>query len=56
MNYSNSNQIPINPEQFRQIEPNLSQAFLDQLVKQAKQKGISDQDIQSGLQFIQSIK
>lgn len=56
MNYSNSNQVPINPEQFRQIAPNLSQSFLDQLIKQAREKGISEQDIQSGLNFIRSIK
>ena len=56
MNYSNSNQIPINPDQFRQIAPSLSQGFLDQLVKQAREKGISEQDIENGLKFIQNMK
>ena len=56
MNYSNSNQVPINPGQFRQIAPNLSQGFLDQLVKQAREKGISEQDIENGLKFIKNMK
>lgn len=56
MNYFNSNQKPINPEQFRQIVPSLNQSFLEQLVKQARQKGISEQDIQDGLKFIQTMK
>ena len=54
MNYSNP--MPINQEQFRQIVPNLNQTFLEQLVKQAKEQGISEQDIEKGLQFIQSMK
>ena len=56
MNYYNQSQVPINPDQFRQIVPNLNQSFLDQLIKQAKEKGISDKDIEDGLKFIQSLK
>lgn len=56
MNYSNSNQIPINPEQFKQVVPNLNQNFLEQLIKQAREKGISEKDIEDGLKFIKSIK
>ena len=58
MNYynSSSSQVPINPEQFKQIVPSLSQSFLDQLVRQAKEKGISEQDIVDGLKFIKSMK
>ena len=57
MNYSNNpRQTPINPEQFRKMVPSLSQSFLQQLVQQAKEKGISEQDIESGLKFIQSMK
>ena len=56
MTYYNPNQPPINPEQFKQMIPNLNQSFLEQLVKQAKEKGISDQDIQDGLKFIQSMR
>ena len=58
MNYYNSSpqQIPINPDQFRQIAPNLSQSFLEQLIKQAREKGSTERDIENGLNFIKSIK
>ena len=56
MNYFNSNQNNINPAQFRQIVPSLNEDFLRQLVNEAKQKGISDKDIEEGLKFIQSLK
>lgn len=56
MNYSNQNKTPINQEQFRQIVPNLSENFLEQLVKQAKSQGISEKDIEDGLKFIKNLK
>lgn len=58
MNYYNpsSQQPPINPDQFRQLVPSLSQSFLDQLVKEARLKGISEQDIENGLNFIKTLK
>lgn len=56
MNYYNQSQPPIDPEQFKQIVPSLNQTFLNQLVEQAKQKGISQKDIEEGLKFIQNMK
>lgn len=49
-------QIIINPQQFKQMVPMLNQNILQQLVQQARNQGISDQDIQQGLNYIQSLK
>lgn len=46
----------INFQQFRQMVPMLNQNILQQLVQQARSQGISDQDIQQGLNYIQSLK
>lgn len=46
----------INLQQFRQMVPMLNQNILQQLVQQARSQGISDQDIQQGLNYIQSLK
>lgn len=49
-------QNTINPQQFKQMVPMLNQNILQQLVQQARSQGISDQDIQQGLNYIQSLK
>lgn len=59
-NYQNlpmSNQRPqINPEQFMQVAQTLDQNSLSRLVQMARNQGISDADIQTGLNFINSLR
>ena len=45
----------IDPNQFRQIAMTLNDNHLQQLVQLARQRGISDADIQTGLNFIKSL-
>ena len=49
-------QTPINPQQFAAVAATLNQQSLSQLVQMARQRGISDADIQAGLNFIQSLR
>lgn len=58
MNYYNqpNSNPPINLDQFRQLAPNLTEPFLNQLINQAKMKGISERDIKQGLEFIKNMK
>ena len=46
----------INPAQFQQYVPNLNDNILSQLANQARQQGISEQDINNGLNFIRSLR
>ena len=56
-NPSIPNQRPqINPNQFMQVVMTLDQNALAQLVQMARNQGISDQDIQDGLKFINSLR
>jgi hypothetical protein len=59
-NYQNlpmGNQRPqINPEQFMQVAQTLDQNSLSRLVQMARSQGISDTDIQTGLNFINSLR
>ena len=48
--------IPLNQNQFKQFLPNIDDNILQQLVQQAKQQGISDNDIQAGINFIKQLK
>ena len=49
-------QIPrIDTNQFRQFAMTLNNNHLQQLVQMARQRGISDADIQAGLNFIRSL-
>lgn len=50
-----SQQIPINHEQFKQFVPQLNQEMINQLITQARQQGISENDIQSGLNFLNQL-
>ena len=45
----------IDPNQFRQIAITLNDNSLAQLVQLARQRGISDADIQAGINFIRSL-
>lgn len=47
---------PINPDQFCNMIGGLNDNFLNQLVEDARKKGISEADIESGLNFIKSLK
>ena len=52
----NQQQIPrIDPAQFRQFAMTLNDNHLQQLVQMARQRGISDADIQAGINFIRSL-
>lgn len=48
--------IPINQQQFKQFLPMMNENMLNQLITQARQQGISEQDIQNGLNFINSMR
>ena len=63
MNYYNQpqpqfqQQIPqINFNQFQQMAANLPESMLAQLVAQAKLSGIKQQDIENGLNYINSLR
>jgi hypothetical protein len=45
----------IDPNQFRQFAITLNDNHLSQLVQMARQRGISDADIQAGINFIKSL-
>lgn len=45
----------IDPNQFRQFAITLNDQSLAQLVQMARQRGISDADIQAGINFIKSL-
>lgn len=60
MNFSNNNMnynnIPLNKEQFMQFAPNLNDNLLNQLAAMARSKGVSENDIQAGLNFIKQMR
>ena len=45
----------IDPNQFRQFAMTLNDSHLQQLIQLARPRGISDADIQSGINFIKSL-
>lgn len=49
-------QSGINPQQFQQWLPQLNQNMLSQLINQARQQGMSEQDIQTGINFINQMR
>ena len=49
-------QYQINPQQFTQVAQTLDQNSLSRLVNMARAQGISDADIQAGLNFINSLR
>ena len=48
-------QTQIDPEQFRQVAVTLNDNSLNQLIQLARQRGISEQDIQAGIRYIKSL-
>lgn len=46
----------INPQQFASVAATLDDNSLNQLITMARNKGISDQDIQAGLNFIKQLR
>jgi hypothetical protein len=51
-----SQQPRINPQQFASVAATLDDNSLNQLIAMARNKGISDQDIQAGLNFIKQLR
>lgn len=51
-----NNKIKINPQQMKQFMPNINKNMLAQLVEQARQKGIAEEDIENGLNFLLKLK
>lgn len=51
-----SQQTGVNPQQFQQWLPQINQNMLQQLINQARQQGMSDADIQAGINFINSMR
>ena len=49
---TNQNNVKINPQQMKQFMPNINKNMLAQLVEQARQKGISEEEIEKGLDFL----
>lgn len=49
-------QQPINPQQFTQAVSKLDKNTLAGLVQQARQRGISEQEIESGLDFLLKLR
>lgn len=45
----------INPQQFRQFAITLNDTALNNFAQMARAQGISEQDIQRGIQFIKSL-
>lgn len=52
MGQSNMPMPPINPTKFKQLTSQLTQKDLEQFVQQARAQGISEEQIQQGLNFI----
>ena len=46
---------PIDPQQFRQFAITLNDTALNNFAQMARAQGISEQDIQRGIQFIKSL-
>lgn len=47
---------PIDPQKFSQAVPKLDKQTLANLVNQARQQGISEQEIEAGLNFLLKLK
>ena len=52
-----ANQLPkFNPDQFKQAVSQIDESTLNNLVQQARYLGMSNEQIQEGLKYIQSMK
>lgn len=53
----NQPQVPsLNKEQFKSFLPNINNNMMQQLVQKARAQGISDSDIEAGLNFINTLR
>lgn len=52
LNQNSANRIPINPNQFQQMAHSITDNMLEQLARQAQSQGISNKDIETGLDYI----
>ena len=52
LSLSPQSQPRIDPQQFASVAATLDDGSLNQLINMAKMRGISDQDIQTGINFI----
>lgn len=56
-NFGQQNMGPqINPSQFKTYLPQINENMMNQLIQQARQQGISEEEIQQGLNFINSMR
>ena len=46
----------INPQQLQKWLPQINDNMMQQLIQQARQQGISEKDIQTGLRLIQQLR
>lgn len=53
--YQQPQRPPIDPQQFRQFAITLNDQSLANFAQMARQRGISEQDIAAGIQFIKSL-
>lgn len=56
MSQNQQSQPPINQSQFRQYAHKITDDNLKQLVVQARQQGISEEEIKQGLEFIMNMR
>ena len=54
-NYQSTQTPQFDPEQFRQFAITLDDKSLNQFAQMARQRGISEQDIQAGIRYIKSL-
>lgn len=54
--FQNQAQVPsLNKEQFKSFIPNINNNMMQQLVQKARAQGISDSDIEAGINFINKL-
>ena len=46
----------INPQQFQKWLPQINDNMMQQLIQQARQQGISERDIKTGLEFLNQLR
>lgn len=56
MNVQNNTRNLIDQNQFQKYLPNINDNILSQLAQQARQQGISEDDITQGINFIKQLK
>ena len=54
--FNNKQNVPFNLDQFKTFIPKINDNMLSELVKQARIQGISEQDIEQGLNLIMGLR